>query len=193
MAERAGWWRAVRRNCGHKAKRRSVASIPAVWSSWRTSWSVPHKASPPQCRLGWRSLDKNTSRASGGRTSCAPIHSRVRTFPKIKCTQTNRRPSHEIDRRIAAEQAPAPVLVELKRPRDARSEVRQIDSRRLCGHFPSNRRALSAADEGSVSDDFRKARRPVGRRATRLTATSSIGRTGRARPRRATIRTSAAG
>jgi hypothetical protein len=26
----------------------------------------------------------------------------------------------------------------------------------LCGHFPSNRGAVSRADEGSVSDDFRK-------------------------------------
>jgi hypothetical protein len=74
-------------------------------------------------------------------------------------------PSGEIKRRIAFEQTPPPVLVELERPRDARSEVRQIDSSRLSGHFPSNSRALSRADEGSVSG---KPRRPVDRLATRL-------------------------
>jgi hypothetical protein len=74
-------------------------------------------------------------------------------------------PSREIKRGIAFKQSPPPVLVELECPRDARSEVRQIDSRRLCGHFPPNSAALSRADEGSVSDDFRKipaASRPVG-------------------------------
>ena len=73
-------------------------------------------------------------------------------------------PSCEIKRGIAFEQTPPPVLVELERPRDARSEIRQIDSRRLCGHFPSNCGALSRTNEGSVSDDFRKtpaASRPV--------------------------------
>jgi hypothetical protein len=74
-------------------------------------------------------------------------------------------PSGEIKRGIAFEQTPPPVLVELERPCDARSEVRQIDSRRLSGHFPSNSGALFRSDEGSVSG---KPRRPVGRSATRL-------------------------
>ena len=108
IAERAAWWRAVRRNCGHKAKRRSVASIPAS-SSWRTSWSVPHRASPPQCRLGWRSLDKKTSRVSRGRASCAPIHSRVRTFPKIKSTQTSRRPCIRSIEELPPSRRPRPL------------------------------------------------------------------------------------
>ena len=45
-------------------------------------------------------------------------------------------PVREIKGRIAPERAPAPVLVELERPRDARSGVGQVDSRQLHGHLP---------------------------------------------------------
>ncbi len=145
MAERAGWWRAVKRNCGHKAKRRSVASIPP-WSSWRTSWSVPQRASPPQCRLGWRSLDKNTSRASG---EARPARRSTRAsgrFPRSGAPrQIGARARGRSRRR--PKQATASGLVELERPGDAGSKIGQIDSRRLCGHFPSNQRRLPAVDE----------------------------------------------
>ncbi len=183
IAERAAWWRAVRRNCGHKAKRRSVASIPAS-SSWRTSWSVPHRASPPQCRLGWRSLDKKTSRVSRGRASCAPIHSRVRTFPKIKSTQTSRRPCIRSIEESPPSRRPRPLSSNSNAqatpgPRSAKS-----DSRRLCRHSPLLSASYYAAHEGYMSDDFRKVHGRSSRSATPLTATSSTGRTRRARPRR---------
>ena len=65
-------------------------------------------ASPPQCRLGWRSLDKNTSRASGGRAPCLPIQSRVRAFPRIRCTHTNRRPCVRSKAELPSSRRPRP-------------------------------------------------------------------------------------
>jgi hypothetical protein len=44
-------------------------------------------------------------------------------------------PVHEIKGRIAADEAPAPVLVELEGPSDAGPDLGQVDSRRMCSHL----------------------------------------------------------
>src|ERR1700733_8670483 len=85
-------------------------------------------------------------------------------------------PVHEVDRCVATRQAPAPVLIELERPSDARSEVRQIDSRRLCRHHPLPRVSYQPRMKAACQTIFGKPRRVVGWWETRLTATSSTGR-----------------
>ena len=52
-----------------------------------------HHASPPQCSLGWRSLDRNTLRASGGQDVLRANPIARAHVPKIRCTHTNRCPA----------------------------------------------------------------------------------------------------
>jgi hypothetical protein len=65
-------------------------------------------------------------------------------------------PVHEVIEESAPSRRPR-VLVELTRQRDAWS----IDSRRLCHHRPFLPASDHAADEGHMSDDFRKGAQPV--------------------------------
>jgi hypothetical protein len=65
-------------------------------------------------------------------------------------------PAGKIKRGIAFEQTSPPVLVELERPRDAGPRSAKSIRAGCAVIFPSNRGALSRADEVSVSDDFRK-------------------------------------
>ena len=84
--------------------------------------------------------------------------------------------SGEIKGGIAFEQTPPPVLVELERPSDARSEVRQIESRRLCRHHALPPASYQPGLKARCHTTFGKAPGPSAGWRLAFTATSSTGR-----------------